>query len=127
MTIEMPINFKKNLLQHYKLEPISEKDFFQGCPGKENIFAKMLYVLSFFHVLVQERKKYGYLGWSIPYEFSEYNYHLLIKQLKVRRIIHSELLFKNNSLLLQKGILVYICNNHNNLKNIKYYMSILHL
>lgn len=48
------------------------EEIFAECPKVE--FKPMLYVLSYFHAVIQERKKFGKIGWNVNYDFNMSDY-----------------------------------------------------
>lgn len=71
LTNEPPTGLQQTLLRSYMNDPLKNNLFYSGCPGKELMFTRMLYRIAFFHAVAQERRRFGPLGWNIPYGFNE--------------------------------------------------------
>ena len=62
LTNEPPTGLRMNMLQSYLNAPICEPVFFSNInEGKEDAWERLLFGLCFFHALVQERRKFGYV------------------------------------------------------------------
>ena len=71
MTNEPPKGFRANILRSFG-NLIKEEDY-EGCTaiGKGKQWKKLLCGLAFFHANIQERRKFGPLGWNTKYAFDE--------------------------------------------------------
>uniref|UniRef100_A0A667ZX08 Dynein axonemal heavy chain 1 n=1 Tax=Myripristis murdjan TaxID=586833 RepID=A0A667ZX08_9TELE len=79
MTIEPPRGIKANLLKTYLN---LTNDFITSCT-KTTEFKCLLLSLCLFHGNVIERRKFGPLGFNIPYEFTDGDLRICISQLKM--------------------------------------------
>jgi dynein heavy chain len=77
MTVEPPKGLKSNLALAFAT--VDEE--WMESNDKPHEFKKMFFSISFFHALILERRKFGPLGWNIPYQFSDQDREISIKQL----------------------------------------------
>merc|ERR1719216_186000 len=77
--MEPPSGLKTNLLQNY--EAIDDKMLNDCVKPKE--YKKLLFAFCFFHAIVQDRRKFGPIGWNIPYAFTNEDLMVSRKQLKI--------------------------------------------
>jgi dynein heavy chain len=79
LTTEPPRGIKANLKRGF-LEMSDE--YLDGCIKKKE-WRKLIFGLSFFHAVVQERRKFGPLGWNILYEFNDSDLETSLVMLKL--------------------------------------------
>lgn len=79
MTKEPPKGIRANLKSSY----MKLTNDLLDATSKPDQFRKLLFGLSFFHAVVIERKRYGPLGWNIPYAFNDTDYDISRAQLEM--------------------------------------------
>jgi dynein heavy chain len=67
LTNEPPKGVRANVARTYN---DMTAEHLGSCPAKPEAWRKLLFSLSFFHAVVQERRKFGPIGWNIRYEFN---------------------------------------------------------
>jgi dynein heavy chain len=81
MTLEPPAGLRANLKNAYfKLD-----DDKLNVTSKPGVYKKLLFALCFFHASVQDRRKFGPLGWNCPYEFNDTD--LMISKSQAERFL----------------------------------------
>jgi len=68
MTFEPPKGMRANLKGTWI--GVMTQEMFDSCSEKRPEWKKLLFGVSFFHAVVQERRKFGPLGWNIRYDFN---------------------------------------------------------
>lgn len=90
MTNEPPKGIKANLMRTYK----SFDDSTLSIPVKQSEWCRLLFSLAFFHAIVQERRKFGPLGWNVPYEYNTSDFLISMRQLRMFLEEYSEVPYK---------------------------------
>jgi len=67
LTIEPPKGLRANVLRSFL--PMTEEQLSDS--SKDSEWRKIQFGLKFFHAVIQERRKFGPLGWNIRYEFND--------------------------------------------------------
>lgn len=78
-TIEPPKGLKSNILRSYLGMDATE---FEECT-KPGAYKALMWGLCMFNAVILERRKFGPLGWNIPYEFSNSDLSISQAQLKM--------------------------------------------
>jgi len=80
ITNEPPKGLRANLGRTF--QDISEESY-ESCAAKPNEFKKMLYGLAIFHAVILERRKFGPIGWNIPYEWMDSDFQVSREQVRL--------------------------------------------
>lgn len=83
MTLEPPSGLRSNVLQTY--EALSPEEF-DEC-SKPETYKKLLFGFCFFHAIVQDRRKFGPIGWNIPYAFT--NEDLIVSRRQLKKFVEA--------------------------------------
>ncbi len=79
MTIEPPQGIRSNLLRTYNN---LTDDELKECK-KPNEYKKLFFGFALFHAIIQDRRKFGAIGWNIAYEFTNEDLTVCKRQLKM--------------------------------------------
>ena len=78
MTLEPPKGLKANVIGTFQG---FNDEMFESCAQVEP-YKRLCFSLSWFHAVMQERRKFGPLGWNIQYDFSNSDRDCSLRQLK---------------------------------------------
>ena len=96
MTNEPPKGLKANLGRTFN--EIKEKEY-ESCL-KPIEYKKLLFSLAFFHAVILERRKFGAIGWNIPYEWMNSDFETCQLQLRMYLDEQPEIPYKALNVLL---------------------------
>jgi dynein heavy chain len=81
ISFEPAMGIRASLLRTFL--KLDEEAFNGSSKVNSKMWKKMLFALSFFYAVIQDRRKFGPLGWNHPYEFNESDLSISIKHLEM--------------------------------------------
>merc|ERR1719506_3017526 len=79
ITNEPPKGLRANLARTFQdITP----EIYESCE-KSREFKKLLFALAFFHAAILERRKFGPIGWNIPYEWMDSDFQVSYEQVNM--------------------------------------------
>lgn len=90
MTLEPPKGLKSNLIRQYAR---FDDDYLSACK-KPREWRTLLFGMCLFHAVIQERRKFGPLGWNIRYDFTDGDLSVSLTQMQEYLDEYSEIPFK---------------------------------
>jgi len=78
MTLEPPKGLKSNLMRSYT----RFNDDFIAASEKPEAWRRLLFGMCLFHAVIQDRRKYGPLGWNIRYDFTDGDLQISLAQMQ---------------------------------------------
>lgn len=79
ITNEPPKGLKANLKRTF--QEVKEQDY-ESCT-KPREYKKLLFALGYFHAVILERRKFGAIGWNIPYSWMQSDFMISKAQVKM--------------------------------------------
>ena len=78
MTLEPPKGLKSNLVRQYN----RLTDAYLAASSKPEDWRRLVFGLCLFHAVIQDRRKFGPLGWNIRYDFTDGDLNVSLAQLQ---------------------------------------------
>ncbi|XP_026674744.1 dynein heavy chain 1, axonemal-like [Ceratina calcarata] len=94
MTVEPPRGIKANMFRAYLTQVTEMQSFLQSDHPKVCNFKWLVFSLCLFHSALLERRKFGSLGFNIPYEFTDGDLRICISQLHMFLLEYDVVPFK---------------------------------
>lgn len=81
-------------MRTYTTEVVEMKEFLESEDPKVETFKKLVFSLCLFHATLLERRKFGPLGFNIPYEFTDGDFAICMSQLHMFLMEYEQIPYK---------------------------------